>query len=28
VANRRNLFAITLPAPFGSLIDSDSLDAA
>jgi cytochrome bd ubiquinol oxidase subunit I len=24
VANRRNLFAITLPAPFGSLIDSDS----
>src|ERR1700723_4520985 len=28
VANRRNLFAITLPAPLGSLIDSDSLDAA
>src|ERR1700740_769688 len=28
VANRRNRFAITLPAPFGSLIDSDSLDAA
>jgi cytochrome d ubiquinol oxidase subunit I len=28
VAGRRNLFAITLPAPFGSLIDSDSLDAA
>src|ERR1700693_5814753 len=28
VAQRRNLFAITLPAPFGSLIDSDSLDAA
>jgi len=28
VENRRNLFAITLPAPFGSLIDSDSLDAA
>jgi cytochrome bd ubiquinol oxidase subunit I len=27
-AHRRNLFAITLPAPFGSLIDSDSLDAA
>jgi cytochrome d ubiquinol oxidase subunit I len=27
VANRRNLFAITLPAPFGSLIDSDSLSA-
>jgi cytochrome d ubiquinol oxidase subunit I len=27
VAQRRNLFAITLPAPFGSLIDSDSLDA-
>jgi cytochrome d ubiquinol oxidase subunit I len=23
--NRKNLFAITLPAPFGSLIDSDSL---
>jgi cytochrome d ubiquinol oxidase subunit I len=23
VANRRNLFALTLPAPFGSLIDSD-----
>src|SRR6202046_2848425 len=28
VANRRNRFAITLPAPLGSLIDSDSLDAA
>src|SRR6202453_2348310 len=28
VAQRRNRFAITLPAPFGSLIDSDSLDAA
>src|SRR6202050_3894826 len=27
VANRRNRFAITLPAPFGSLIDSDSLSA-
>jgi cytochrome d ubiquinol oxidase subunit I len=27
VANRRNLFAITLPAPFGSLLDSDSLSA-
>jgi cytochrome d ubiquinol oxidase subunit I len=27
VANRRNLFAITLPPPFGSLIDSDSLTA-
>jgi cytochrome d ubiquinol oxidase subunit I len=27
-ANRRNLFAITLPPPLGSLIDSDSLDAA
>jgi cytochrome bd ubiquinol oxidase subunit I len=27
VANRRNLFAITLPPPFGSLIDSDSLSA-
>src|SRR5882724_4500369 len=27
VENRRNLFAITLPAPFGSLIDSDSLTA-
>jgi cytochrome d ubiquinol oxidase subunit I len=26
--NRRNLFAITLPPPFGSLIDSDSLSAA
>jgi cytochrome bd ubiquinol oxidase subunit I len=25
VTNRRNLFAITLPAPLGSLIDSDSL---
>src|SRR6201982_1198379 len=28
VAQRRNRFAITLPAPLGSLIDSDSLDAA
>src|SRR6202030_834958 len=28
VENPRNLFAITLPAPLGSLIDSDSLDAA
>ena len=28
VAGRRNLFAITLPPPFGSLIDSDSLSAA
>jgi len=28
VANQRNLFAITLPAPLGSLIDSDSLSAA
>jgi cytochrome d ubiquinol oxidase subunit I len=28
VANRRNLFAITLPPPFGSLIDSDNLSAA
>ena len=28
VTQRRNLFAVTLPAPFGSLIDSDSLDAA
>jgi cytochrome d ubiquinol oxidase subunit I len=28
VNNRRNLFAITLPAPLGSLIDSDSLTAA
>jgi cytochrome bd ubiquinol oxidase subunit I len=28
VANHRNLFAITLPAPLGSLIDSDSLSAA
>jgi len=28
VANGRNLFAITLPPPFGSLIDSDSLTAA
>jgi len=28
VENRRNLFAITLPPPFGSLIDSDSLSAA
>jgi cytochrome d ubiquinol oxidase subunit I len=27
VENRRNLFAITLPAPLGSLIDSDSLSA-
>jgi cytochrome d ubiquinol oxidase subunit I len=27
VANRRNLFGLTLPAPFGSLIDSDSLSA-
>ena len=27
VANQRNLFAITLPPPFGSLIDSDSLTA-
>jgi cytochrome bd ubiquinol oxidase subunit I len=27
VANRRNLFAVTLPAPLGSLIDSDSLTA-
>src|ERR1700747_1334982 len=27
VKNRRNLFAITLPPPFGSLIDSDSLSA-
>jgi cytochrome bd ubiquinol oxidase subunit I len=27
VENHRNLFAITLPAPFGSLIDSDSLSA-
>jgi cytochrome d ubiquinol oxidase subunit I len=27
VENRRNLYAITLPAPFGSLIDSDSLTA-
>src|ERR1700728_1462113 len=26
--SRRNRFAITLPAPLGSLIDSDSLDAA
>lgn len=26
-ANQRNLFAITLPPPFGSLIDSDSLSA-
>jgi cytochrome bd ubiquinol oxidase subunit I len=26
--HERNLFAITLPAPFGSLIDSDSLSAA
>lgn len=28
VVNQRNLFAVTLPAPFGSLIDSDSLSAA
>jgi cytochrome d ubiquinol oxidase subunit I len=28
VKNRRNLFAITLPPPLGSLIDSDSLTAA
>src|ERR1700760_3931732 len=28
VENRRNLFAITLPPPFGSLIDSDNLTAA
>jgi cytochrome bd ubiquinol oxidase subunit I len=28
VDNRRNLFAITLPPPLGSLIDSDSLSAA
>jgi cytochrome d ubiquinol oxidase subunit I len=28
VANHRNLFAITLPAPPGSLIDSDDLSAA
>src|SRR3984957_12829091 len=28
VTQRRNLFAVILPAPFGSLIDSDSLDAA
>jgi cytochrome bd ubiquinol oxidase subunit I len=27
-AHERNLFAITLPAPFGSLIDSDNLSAA
>jgi cytochrome d ubiquinol oxidase subunit I len=27
VENRRNLFAVTLPPPFGSLIDSDSLTA-
>jgi cytochrome d ubiquinol oxidase subunit I len=27
VENRRNRFAITLPPPFGSLIDSDSLTA-
>jgi cytochrome d ubiquinol oxidase subunit I len=26
-ANHRNLFAITLPPPFGSLIDSDNLSA-
>jgi cytochrome bd ubiquinol oxidase subunit I len=28
VENRRNLFAITLPPPLGSLIDSDSLTAS
>jgi cytochrome bd ubiquinol oxidase subunit I len=28
VAHERNLFAITLPPPFGSLIDSDSISAA
>ena len=28
VENKRNRFAITLPPPFGSLIDSDSLTAA
>jgi cytochrome bd ubiquinol oxidase subunit I len=28
VANRRNLYAITLPPPLGSLIDSDNLSAA
>jgi cytochrome d ubiquinol oxidase subunit I len=28
VEHRRNLYAITLPPPFGSLIDSDSLTAA
>jgi cytochrome d ubiquinol oxidase subunit I len=28
VAHHRNLFAITLPAPLGSLIDSDDLSAA
>ena len=28
VEHRRNLFAITLPPPLGSLIDSDSLTAA
>jgi cytochrome bd ubiquinol oxidase subunit I len=28
VAKRQNLFAVTLPPPFGSLIDSDSLSAA
>src|SRR5436309_1451115 len=28
VENRRNLYAITLPPPFGSLIDADSLTAA
>jgi cytochrome d ubiquinol oxidase subunit I len=27
VENRQNLYAITLPPPFGSLIDSDSIDA-
>src|SRR5260370_1822811 len=27
MANRRNLYAITLPPPFGSLIDSDSFTA-
>jgi cytochrome d ubiquinol oxidase subunit I len=28
IENRQNLYAITLPPPFGSLIDSDSLTAA
>jgi cytochrome d ubiquinol oxidase subunit I len=28
VTHQRNLFAITLPAPLGSLIDSDDLSAA